>query len=151
MLASSDVSIDPAPDEPCTEQMLLKAMENIQRHFPVVGLTERFDESLLLIKHQLGWRTCFYTTMNITSKKQTENNYDQGNLDSVRDANQMDLKLYEFAQNRLQEQIDERGPDFAKQLIAFRRHNSIYNRTCGSVFRSVRRIKRLVKGETPTA
>lgn len=151
MLASSDTSIDPAPDEPCSEQMLQLAIANIEKHFPVVGLTEQFDESLLLIKQQLGWQTCFYATMNITSKKQAENKYKQCDLDAVRDANQWDIKLYEFVQQRLQEQIDEYGSSFAQQLNTFRKRNLIYDRTFGSVFRSVRKIKRLVKGETPTA
>ena len=151
MLAGKDAAIDPAPDEPCSEQMLKIAKDNIDKHFPVVGLTERFDESLLLIKRQLGWRTCFYSTMNITDKKQQKKEYDQSDLDAVRDANQMDLKLYEFAQKRLQEQIDELGSEFEKELIAVRKHNSIYDRTCGVVFRSIRKAKRLFKGETPAA
>lgn len=151
MLGSNDASIDPAPGEPCSKHMLEMAKDNIDKHFPVVGLTERFDESLLLIKRQLGWRTCFYSTMNIAVKKQHNTEYAQSDLDAVRDANQMDLKLYEFAQKRLQEQVDVLGPEFANELITFRKRNLIYDRTCGKVFRSIRNAKRLFKGETPTA
>lgn len=151
MLASNDTSIDPAPNQPCSEQLLQQAKDNIQEHFPVVGLTERFDESLLLIKRQFGWRTCFYSTMNITSKKQPREEYDQNVLDAVRDANQMDLKLYEFVKQRLQKQIDELGSEFDKELITFHKHNLIYDRTCGAIFRSIRNAKRIARGEPTTA
>ncbi|MEM9023449.1 MAG: sulfotransferase family 2 domain-containing protein, partial [Bacteroidota bacterium] len=37
------------------EAMLAKAMENIERDYPVVGILERFEESLVAMKHHFGW------------------------------------------------------------------------------------------------
>jgi hypothetical protein len=39
----------------CTQSMLEVALHNLREHFLVAGLTERFNETLLLIYRKLGW------------------------------------------------------------------------------------------------
>ncbi len=39
----------------CTPAMLERAKQNLRRRFRVVGITERFDETLMLLKHAFGW------------------------------------------------------------------------------------------------
>jgi hypothetical protein len=39
----------------CDDQILDRAKQHLADHFGMVGLTERFDESLILIKRKLGW------------------------------------------------------------------------------------------------
>ncbi|MCL4396622.1 MAG: sulfotransferase family protein [Chloroflexi bacterium] len=41
-------------------EMLRIAKANVREQFTVVGLLERFDESLLLMKKRLGWRNIYY-------------------------------------------------------------------------------------------
>ena len=49
----------------CTRAMLERAKDNLRKHFVVVGLTERFDETLLLLKQAFSWnRDVFYYPMN---------------------------------------------------------------------------------------
>ena len=43
-------------DEPCTAEILEKAKQNLAKYFSVVGLTERFEESLALMKLRFGWK-----------------------------------------------------------------------------------------------
>ena len=40
----------------CTPDMLDQAIANLDDRFCVVGLQERFDESILLLRRSLGWR-----------------------------------------------------------------------------------------------
>ena len=47
------------PPPPVTEDDLARAKRNLDR-FLVVGLTERFDESFILIRRALGWRLPMY-------------------------------------------------------------------------------------------
>ena len=57
-----------APDQPpppVTEDDLALAKRNLDR-FLVVGLTERFDESFILIRRALGWRLPMYETHNVS-------------------------------------------------------------------------------------
>ena len=58
-----------APEKPqvaVTENDLARAKQNLDR-FLVVGLTERFDESFILIRRALGWRVPMYETHNIST------------------------------------------------------------------------------------
>ena len=39
----------------CTESMFLSACENLAKRFELVGITEKFNETLLLLSIKLGW------------------------------------------------------------------------------------------------
>src|SRR5690606_18742995 len=47
---------DDLPFGACSELHLQQALRNLREHFSVVGLAERFDHSILLMQHALGWR-----------------------------------------------------------------------------------------------
>ena len=59
-------------------------------------------------------------------------------------------RIRDYVEQRMQ-QIDELGSEFDKELITFRKRNSVFDHTCGVIFRSIRNAKRLAKGEPPTA
>ena len=44
------------------EELLTLSIENIENHFSLVGLVERFDESLLLMKKILGYEDIRYVS-----------------------------------------------------------------------------------------
>ena len=44
----------------CSEEMLTVAKENLNLHFGLIGLTERFEETLALAKVLLGWKVARY-------------------------------------------------------------------------------------------
>lgn len=47
----------------CTTEMLETAKKNLREYFTVVGLTEYFAESMLLMKRAFGWKTPFYGSL----------------------------------------------------------------------------------------
>ncbi len=49
----------------CTQAMLDRAKANLADAFSVVGLTERFDESLVLMERAFGWTKLRYVTVNV--------------------------------------------------------------------------------------
>lgn len=51
-LLDSNVNID---CEQCSPETLELAKNNLKKHFVVIGLVERFDETLFLLKRALGW------------------------------------------------------------------------------------------------
>ena len=53
--------------EPLDPDALEKAKRNLER-FLVVGLTERFDETFLLLRRALRWKLPFYLTANVTRR-----------------------------------------------------------------------------------
>ena len=53
----------------CPAEILEIAKENLAVHFAVVGITERFDETLILLKTALNWNSIFYSRANVTRNR----------------------------------------------------------------------------------
>ena len=53
----------------CDAAILAAAKENLVRQFVVVGLTERFDETLALLKVVLGWRVKRYRAFRVSHNR----------------------------------------------------------------------------------
>jgi hypothetical protein len=51
-------------DEPCTAEILARAKDNL-RYFSVVGFTERFEQSLALMKLPFGWKLSSYSSVTL--------------------------------------------------------------------------------------
>lgn len=115
---------------------LEEAKRNLER-FLVVGLTERFDESFLMIARSLGWRLPMYVRTNTTPTPKRPAT--QGALDLIRERNQADLQLYEFARALFLAAVDERGPALRRDVAVFRILNRIPNRFADRVPLATRR------------
>ncbi len=86
--------------------MLEKAMENIDRLFPVVGLLERFDESLVLFKYYLNWSEIpEYKIINKTKNRKKKDEIDLKTVEIVREFNKSDYLLYDMMQERFNDQL----------------------------------------------
>ncbi|MEI2608144.1 MAG: sulfotransferase family 2 domain-containing protein [Candidatus Promineifilaceae bacterium] len=110
----------------CTPEIVAAAQHHLAEAFTVVGLTEQFDISLLLLKKQYGWRHIYYLKENVTSHRPQQADLPPGTIDMVRQCNQGDLALYAWAQTHLAEQIRLQGPLFPAQLAAFHLGNRPY-------------------------
>jgi hypothetical protein len=53
-------------DTPCTAQTLANACENLRSHYAVVGVTERFDETLKALITLLGWPDIAYSDRQVS-------------------------------------------------------------------------------------
>jgi galactose-3-O-sulfotransferase len=82
-------------DAPCTAEMLQNAKENLQ-YFSVVGLTERFKESLALMKLRFGWKLESYSSFNVTRARPKKRDLPQSTLDLIAERNRFDIELYEY-------------------------------------------------------
>ena len=72
------------------------AKENLRNHF-VVGLTEEFDASLRLMSRRFGWKVKSYVKKNVTDRKDRIDTVDAETLALLREANALDIELYQFA------------------------------------------------------
>lgn len=81
-----------------TEQGNLEtAKKNLENHFSIVGITERFDESLSVIKAKLGWNINFYDNRNVTKERPKLDEISDEIISIIKQKNKDDMKLYEFA------------------------------------------------------
>ena len=102
-------------------EALEEAKRNLDR-FLVVGLTERFDETFILIRRALGWKLPYYLTANVTTRPKPAT---QDTLEQIRERNRLDLELYDFANQRLSADVAKQGPSFARELAAFKALNKV--------------------------
>jgi hypothetical protein len=118
----------------CTRQMLEQAKANLSNHFAVVGLSEWFDESLILMKRRLGWnRLPLYAKRNVAEHKPPE--LPESVLNVIRKHNELDQELYEWAAARFRTDLERGG--IQKELTRFRVANSLYQ--------SYKRLRRLAQ------
>ncbi|MEC4891518.1 MAG: sulfotransferase family 2 domain-containing protein [Oscillatoria sp. PMC 1051.18] len=133
----------------CYPELLTQAKENLINHFSVVGVVDKFDESLLLMKKELAWNNCYYISRNITKHKPNERQIKKETIEIIKENNQLDLQLYTFAQELLSQKIDKQGNSFAQELKNFQAKNNFYARLNRLKYWSrleASRLKKLVMG-----
>jgi len=102
--------------------LLETAINHIERDFAFVGITERFNESLLLASHDLGWQLKPYISRNISSKWVNTINYaeelkhDRESMDLLMELNEIDMRLYEYVNQRITENLCRLYPDLQVRL-----------------------------------
>jgi hypothetical protein len=107
------------------ETVLEAAKRNLREQFVTVGLTERFDESLLLLRRYLGWNKIYYQRQNVTRKRPSRRQISPQTLAVIRAHNQLDLELYDYARALMDAQIEAYGPVFQQDLVLFKRKNRL--------------------------
>lgn len=85
---------DELPYEPLGPDSLATALHNLEHHFSMIGLTERFDESLVLLLHTYGWDTLSYAHRNTSAGAQRDPVTDEMAA-HVRAISALDWQLYE--------------------------------------------------------
>ena len=93
-------------NSPCTGEIFEQAKENLFKHFSVVGLSERFEESLALMKLRLGWKLWRYSSFNVTRARPKKQDLTQATLDLIAAKNSFDVALYECAAKIFQTAIN---------------------------------------------
>jgi hypothetical protein len=101
----------------CTKRMLEQAKDNLRRRFSVVGVTERFDETLVVLKRAFGWtKDLLYYPKNAGPNSLSVGALAPATRDALLGWNELDLELYAFANRLLDERIAAQGDDFRDEL-----------------------------------
>lgn len=82
---------------PCTQEILDQALDHLDRHFSVVGLSERFEESLALMKLRFGWQLKSYSSFNVTRTRPKKRDLAPETLALIAEKNSYDVALYQRA------------------------------------------------------
>ena len=107
-------------------EILDAARHNLATHFKIVGLMERFDETLILMKRHLGWRWPFYVRANVTQKRPHRRDIAPDTIALIQEANTLDLELYQFASERFVANLQAQDPSFHQELKTFQQLNKLY-------------------------
>jgi hypothetical protein len=109
----------------CTTDMLERAKRSIDEHFTVVGISERFDETLVALRHVFGWSKLYYVQANVSPHKIPRSSIPPRTIALIEEQNRFDIELYGYATQKFDRQIGE-VPTFDRDLAHFRRGNSLY-------------------------
>jgi hypothetical protein len=113
-----------APFGGCDEEMLATARAHLEDRFAVVGLTDRFDESLLLMGRAFDWSRLYYVAANVAPTAERVPPSPE-TVEQIRAANSLDVELYAWATERFEQTIAS-DPTFDVALERFRRRNRLY-------------------------
>jgi hypothetical protein len=100
----------------CTEEMLASAKENLVRHFSLVGLTERFDEGLAILKIIFGWQISKYAKFNVTKTRLKKTSLPPSTVDLIKERNRFDVALYDYGAPLFNETRARYGDEVQKQI-----------------------------------
>lgn len=99
----------------CDERTLNIAKENLTRSFSVVGLSERFQESLLLMMTSFGWKVSFYENQKVAKVRPSA---EPKVIDMIHEYNRHDVELYDFAKKLFEENLRKKQDVIREALTA---------------------------------
>ncbi|WP_076692467.1 sulfotransferase family 2 domain-containing protein [Aequorivita aquimaris] len=88
------------------ELMLEKALENIEKHFSFVGITEKYNECLILLQNLYHWSTPYYMVKNKTINRPMVDKIDDKTIAAINHYNNADNQLYEIMAKRITQLIE---------------------------------------------
>lgn len=100
---------------PLDRDALEQAKRNLSE-FLVVGLTERFEETFVLLRRALRLRLPFYATRNVSAPLEVS----ERAVELIREREELDLELYDFARTLFAEQIAGQNRSFNMEVSLFR-------------------------------
>ena len=103
-----------AYEKPCTAEICERAKENLVRYFSVVGLFERFEESLALMKLRFGWKLQRYLSFNVTRSRPRKADVPRSTLDLIAEKNAFDISLYNCAANILHTAVNTHAAEISQ-------------------------------------
>ena len=114
--------------EECSTKVLELAKQNIKNHFAVVGLSERFDETLILLQKAFAYKIPFYVQENVTKNRPLKENISQDTLKFIEKYNELDIELYKYAKNNFENIITQQNTYFERELKVFKLLNKLYGK-----------------------
>ncbi len=112
----------------CTADMLAQAQANIEDYFTLVGFTERFDETLVLLKRAFGWKVDAYLRRNVGKNRPATDSVPPETLRLLTEMNEFDIALYRYAEERFTAATATMGDSFTADLNRFRRGAALRSR-----------------------
>jgi hypothetical protein len=99
------------------ERLVNMAKENLSKSFSVVGISERFEESLILMAKTFGWEIPLYKNCKVSKARPQ---IDLGTVEMIRDHNRLDVQLYEFGKGLFEESLRKKDAAVREGLAALR-------------------------------
>lgn len=101
----------------CGRELLERAQAHLAAHFAVVGTTERFAESVGLLRRAMGWREREpLAPANVSESRPLRSRLEPETIHAIERCNELDRELHAFAARRLQADLD--GAEAAQRPLS---------------------------------
>lgn len=104
--------------------------ENIDQYFSFVGLNEWFDESLIMLKRDMGWkRYPIYAQKNVTKSRRKQDKESAETIDTIKRYNQMDVEIYDHVAQLFHTRLQAiQNDNFDREVAYLQALNQRYGR-----------------------
>jgi hypothetical protein len=92
---------------PCDADILETAKKNLRDYFCLVGITERFEETVALAKIMFGWKVPCFTICRQGAKRPGKSEITARQRDLVAKHNQFDMQLYSYGKLLFEQTVNE--------------------------------------------
>ena len=99
------------------ERLLDIAKENLTKSFSVVGICERFEESLMLIAKTFGWEVPYYENRKVSKNRSP---VAPSSIELIREHDRLDIALYEFGKELFEESLRKKQEVVSNGLATLR-------------------------------
>lgn len=110
------------------------AKENLVKEFDVIGLTEEFDKSLILLGKAMGWKIIYYLKKNKGQAREKVAPPSGDELEKLQELLKYDIELYDFAKMLFRAQMDKNEWVNEKEK-SFKKLNPFYQKLNPSYIR----------------
>lgn len=140
-----DIFINRTPINRIDHSLLDKALYNINNYFSFVGITECFDESVLMMTKIFDWTSAYHLKLNEGRKPTIREEIPDSLKEKIRERNWVDVKLYDCVKKNFNHrlQIMEINPN---DVDTFRANNLLYNKLLLPPYRLYDRAKAMMSG-----
>ncbi len=112
-------------DKRTPEQLLEDVKHQLEHRFSLFGLTEMYDEFLIMAQRTMGWQDIFYRRMNASKVKTDKATIPESTIDRIKEINSIDMKLYAFAKDLFIKRMEEIGMN--EEMVAqYKASNKAY-------------------------
>ena len=113
-------------------------IETIDKTFDMILITERLDESLLLMKRKFGWTLgdIMYLSRNVRAQDwiPSLSSKREGHIETMhREYSPVDYLIYEYFSHKLQTELDQQPSEFWQQLLNYKAVKDKFSSFCTSM------------------
>lgn len=105
------------------ESDLQKAISNFDNYFKNFGILEKYDESLLILSYELGWKTPYYTLHNEGKVNVNKSKIDSETKEAILICNRYDELLWKHACVKFEEKVKKHKEKLDLELLKFKEKN----------------------------
>lgn len=107
------------------EALLNRAKANLSEHFILTGQQRHFDESILMLSHELGWKTPYYRSRHVAKERPKLDEIDTRTKQVLDAHTQFDREVFDHCKELFQQKLEAMPAGFDKEVRDFRRKNMI--------------------------